>query len=58
MPETVWVVKNKSNYTPSKCELLGVCHCEKDNVKCTLKIMEVIKRKDNRKKYRMGVRVL
>jgi hypothetical protein len=58
MPETVWMQKNKSNYTPSRCEMLGVCQCEKDNVKCNIKIMAIVNRKDNRKKYRMGVRVL
>jgi hypothetical protein len=49
MPETVWVVKNKSIYTPSKCELLGICHCEKDNVKCGAKIIG----KDNQSKNKV-----
>jgi hypothetical protein len=39
MPETVWKMKNKSNHAPSRCEMLGVCQCDKDNVKCGIKII-------------------
>jgi hypothetical protein len=38
MFKTVWVEK-KSNHTPSRCEMLGVCQCDKDNVKCGIKII-------------------
>jgi len=58
MPKTTWRFATKLDKIISKCEQLGICHCEKDNVKCGLKIMEIIKRRDNRKKYKMGVRVL
>ena len=58
MPKTIWRHENKPAKIITKCELMGVCHCEKDNVKCTIKIMAIVNRKDNRKKYKMGVRVL
>jgi hypothetical protein len=58
MPKTIWRHPIKPDKIITKCEQLGICQCDKDNVKCGLKIMEVVNRKDNRKKYKMGVRVL
>jgi hypothetical protein len=58
MFKTAWRHPIKPDKIITKCELMGICQCDRDNVKCNIKIMAIVNRKDNRKKYRMGVRVL
>ena len=48
MLKTTWRFKNKPDKILTKCEMLGVCQCQKDNVICNTKLM----RKDNQSKYK------
>ena len=50
MPKTIWRHPIKPDKIITKCELMGVCQCDKDNVKCGIKIIG----KDNLSKNKDG----
>ena len=51
MIKTEWNPKFMPTWLPSQCEQMGVCQCEKNDVRCGNQKMGVDYQKENAKEY-------